>query len=83
MVVTKTVKILAWIMVAILNLFFVYFALLRGLERGERWQRLYAGACALQLVIEIFVYEVSTSFLSQRYLHINSYNRVSYRHLNV
>jgi hypothetical protein len=59
MVVSRWVKGLAWVIVVLLNLFFVYFSMLRGLQRGTRWQNLYLMACILQLFIEMVVYETS------------------------
>lgn len=59
MVVSRTVKIFAWIAVATLNLFFVYFSLIRGLQRGYQWQQVFLMACVLQFLIEIFLYETS------------------------
>lgn len=59
MVLSKFQKALLWTGVAIMNLFFVYFSILRGAQRGYAWQRNYAMACTLQILIEIFVYETS------------------------
>jgi len=67
-VVTKTVKVFAWILVACLNLFFVYFSVLRGLERGVEWQRLYLVACLMQFFIEIFFYETSECAIVHFYI---------------
>ena len=61
MVVSRLAKAVAWVIVTLMNLFFVYFSLLRGLERGVQWQRIFAGACLLQIFVEIFVYEVAIS----------------------
>lgn len=57
MVVTKFAKGLAWLLVIMLNFFFVYFSMLRGLQRGGRWQMVYLGACITQVLIEIVIYE--------------------------
>jgi hypothetical protein len=62
-VLPRYVKGIAWVVVVLLNLFFIYFSLLRALERGFGWQRLYAIACVLQLVVEIVVYETSEAVL--------------------
>lgn len=43
----------------VLNLFFVYFSMLRGLQRGLDWQRLYCIACIIQLLVEVLLYETS------------------------
>lgn len=59
MVVTNWVKGFAWIMVLFLNLFFIYFSLLRGLERGLHWQKVFTGACIMQMWIEVVFYETT------------------------
>ncbi len=56
-VVSKFAKQLAWAAVAILNIMFVYFSILRGLERGYHWQKVYAIAAVTQTCLEIFFYE--------------------------
>lgn len=53
------VKSLAWAMVILLNLFFVYFSMLRALEKDMHWQRLYAFLCVVQFLVEVFLYETS------------------------
>jgi hypothetical protein len=58
-VVSNAAKGLAWVCVALLNLFFVYFSVIRGLQRGLDWQRLYAIACAIQFIAEVLLYETS------------------------
>jgi hypothetical protein len=45
MVVSTGVKVIAWIVVILINFFFVFFSILRGLERGADWQRLFLMAC--------------------------------------
>lgn len=37
-VVTRLFKVVAWIVIILLNLFFVFFSMLRGLQRGYDWQ---------------------------------------------
>ncbi|CAE7472509.1 unnamed protein product [Symbiodinium microadriaticum] len=59
MVIANWVKAVAWVSVVILNMFFVYFSMLRGLERGQRWQNMYLMACILQFIIETEVQSVS------------------------
>ena len=54
---TKSFKILAWIVLILMNLFFVYFCLLRAMMREHNWQRGYVIACILQLFIEVLWYE--------------------------
>ena len=58
-VVTRQAKIVAWVVVILLNFFFILFSLLRGIERGTEWQKLFAMACALQFVLEIVFYETT------------------------
>lgn len=59
MVVSKLAKRVGWFIIAALNIFFVYFALLRGMQRGRKWQEGYAFACAIQFVVEIFMFETT------------------------
>jgi hypothetical protein len=59
LVVTRLFKTLAWIFVILLNCCFIFFTMLRGLQRGDTWQRLYAIACLLQLVVEVIFYETT------------------------
>ena len=56
-VVTKTSKRLAWFCVIVLNIYFVYFSVLRGISRSVSWQRDYVLACVFQLLVEVFLYE--------------------------
>lgn len=56
-VVTKTAKRLAWGLVIFINVYFVYFSVLRGITRSISWQMDYLMACIFQLIVEIFVYE--------------------------
>ena len=49
--------------VVLLNFFFIFFSLLRGLERGTEWQKLFAIACALQFIVEIIFYESTECFI--------------------
>ena len=59
MIISKTMKGFAWFLVILLNFMFVYFSMLRGIQRGLEWQRLYLGACILQFVVEVLFYETS------------------------
>ena len=56
-VVTKAFKIVTWGVLIFVNLFFVYFCLLRAMFRDQGWQYSYLMACFLQLIVEIFFYE--------------------------
>jgi hypothetical protein len=47
-VVTRYAKGLAWVTVVAINLFFIYFSMLRGLQRGLDWQRSYMMGCILR-----------------------------------
>jgi len=57
MVVTKAAKRLAWLTVLLLNIFFVYFSVLRGITRSVSWQRDYLLLCVAEFLFEILVYE--------------------------
>jgi hypothetical protein len=57
MIVSKSFKIFCWVTIVLLNLFFVFFAMLRGMERGSDWQMGYAVACVIQFIVEIFMFE--------------------------
>jgi hypothetical protein len=59
MVVTQLTKIFAWIAVGIINLLFVFFSILRAVERGHHWQNVYAKACIIQILLEMLFYETS------------------------
>jgi hypothetical protein len=65
LIVTKSSKYLAWVIVILLNFVFIYFSLLRGLERGYGWQRIYVLACLIQFVVEILIYETSECVIIQ------------------
>ena len=56
-VVTKMAKRLAWLVVIVLNMYFVCFSVLRGITRSTSWQVDYLLACTLQLFVDILVYE--------------------------
>ena len=68
MVVSYWMKVAAWVAVVIINLFFVYFSMLRGLERGQRWQNLFLMACIVQFIIEVFFYETSECAIVHYYI---------------
>lgn len=68
MVVSYWVKALAWVAVFVINLFFVYFSMIRGIQRGIKWQRMYLFACILQFVIEIVFYETSECAVVQFFI---------------
>jgi hypothetical protein len=59
MVVSYRAKLAAWIAVAALNLFFVYFTMLRGMQRGKQWQYGFATACVIQFLVEVLLYETT------------------------
>ncbi len=48
---------LAWAALILLNVFFVYYSMLRGYVKGIQWQRAYLVACVIQLLMEVFVIE--------------------------
>mmetsp|Transcript_27249 Transcript_27249/g.46025 ORF Transcript_27249/g.46025 Transcript_27249/m.46025 type:complete len:363 (+) Transcript_27249:1704-2792(+) len=57
MVVTKMAKRVAWCVVVALNIYFVYFSVLRGITRSVSWQTDYVMVCFAELLVEIFLYE--------------------------
>ena len=63
MVVSMWTKWLAWLGVFFLNLFFIYFSMLRGLQRGHDWQLMYLTACVIQFSVEVIFYETSECVL--------------------
>jgi len=56
-VVSRTTKMLAWCAVIFMNLFFVYFTIIKSYQKGVGWQRAFLMGCVTQLVIEIFFNE--------------------------
>jgi len=66
-IVTKRFKLMVTFVLVVMNLFFVYFSLLRSYERGLSFQRAYVVACVVQFFIEIFVFQtietICTNFL--------------------
>jgi hypothetical protein len=58
-VLSHSVKALGWACVVIMNVFFVYFSILRAYERGYAWQRMFALACLVQFLVEVIVYETT------------------------
>jgi membrane protein implicated in regulation of membrane protease activity len=59
-VITKWGRWLGWFCVAFLNLFFLYFSVLRSMTRSQSWQNQFVLACVLQFVIEVFLFESVT-----------------------
>ncbi len=55
-VMPKSLKAFAWICVFLLNAFFVYFTMLKGMQREESWQKGFLLACIVQILIEVFSY---------------------------
>lgn len=56
-VVTVTAKRRAILVLVLLNVFFVYYSMLKGYAKGLDWQRTYLVACIVQFVIEIVLFE--------------------------
>ena len=63
MVVTLTFKTFLVFALICLNIFFVYFALLRSYQRGVSFQRSYVAACIAQFFIEILVFQAMECIL--------------------
>jgi hypothetical protein len=56
-VVTRRYKALAWACLVFLNLFFVYYTILRGYVKGEAWQRSFMFGCLVQFCVEVMFNE--------------------------
>jgi uncharacterized membrane protein len=61
-IVTYTAKVCATIALILLNLFFLYFIVLRGADKGRSWQWSYAMACIFQLLTDGLLYETLECF---------------------
>jgi hypothetical protein len=61
-VVTYTAKVCAAIALILLNLFFMYFIILRGADKGLSWQRSYVMGCIFQLLTDGLLYETLECF---------------------
>jgi hypothetical protein len=46
-----------WCLVILINLFFVFFSVLRASQRSRSWQTQYIMACVAQFIMEVFVFE--------------------------
>ena len=55
--VTRTAKVSASVALVLINLFFVYFTILRAADKGNSWQWSFVVACVFQLLVEVFLYE--------------------------
>ncbi len=55
--VSPSKKGVAWAVLVLLNVFFVYYSMLHGYVKGIQWQRAYLVACIIQLLMEVFVIE--------------------------
>lgn len=56
-------KQLAWLAIVLLNCYFIYFSVIRGLQRGSDWQKGYIMACCAQIFIEVVFYQTSECVL--------------------
>jgi hypothetical protein len=55
--VTYTAKVCAAIALILLNMFFLYFIILRGADKGRSWQWSYVMGCIFQLLTDGLLYE--------------------------
>jgi hypothetical protein len=46
-----------WCLVVLINLFFVFFSVLRASQRSRSWQTQYIMACVAQFIMEVFIFE--------------------------
>jgi hypothetical protein len=56
-VVSLTSKMFAWCGIVLMNLFFVYYTVLHGYQKGVGWQRSYLAGCVMQIIVEILLNE--------------------------
>ncbi len=63
-VVKQWQKIVSAAVLVCLNLFFIYYSILRGYQKGITWQRAFLMACIAQGVIEIFLAPSIASIIS-------------------
>jgi hypothetical protein len=56
-VVSKSAKVLAVVVVVCLNLFFAYYVMLRGVEQGVAWQRAFVVSVIVQWLVEALLFE--------------------------
>jgi hypothetical protein len=56
-VVSRRTQMLAWCGVVFLNLFFVYFTILKSYEKGNAWQRAFVAGAIVQIVVEVLFNE--------------------------
>lgn len=56
-VLSRRIKVLAGMILLILNLLFILFTLLRGLSKGLQWQYQFLYTVGIQLAIEVFLFE--------------------------
>ena len=59
-VVTVWGRRLGWFLVMLINLFFVYFSVLKTSQRSKSWQYQYVAACVVQFISEVFIFESIT-----------------------
>lgn len=55
-VVTKWGRRAGWFLVILINLFFVYFSVLRASQRSKQWQDSFIIACATEFICEVLVF---------------------------
>lgn len=56
-VVSAKMKGFAWLSIIFMNLFFMYYSMMRGMIRGKTWQYSYLYGCIAQFLFEIFIAE--------------------------
>ena len=77
-IVNKKQKIASIIILFILNLFFIYYSILRGYQKGVKWQYSYVFACMIQSVADIIFFET----LECLYIHYFIPHMISSYELN-
>jgi hypothetical protein len=58
-VVSKAHKCVSALMLFALNVFFIYFAMLRGYQKGFNWQKAYLITCVLEVIADVLVFQTA------------------------
>ena len=64
-VVTMRTRVLCYIFLVVINLFFAFYSILKGYQKGLDWQNSYLIACISQILVEIILFETMESIWIQ------------------
>jgi hypothetical protein len=71
-------KVLCAFILIVLNVFFIYFAMLRGYQKGINWQQTYLRTCVIQLIVDILIFQTCECL----YVNVFLPRLVSRKHLD-